>query len=53
SRKAIKEQDDSTKLAYEAVSNVRTIKAFSSQDQILKWLEKIQECPQKERNRQL
>ncbi|PON59414.1 ABC transporter [Parasponia andersonii] len=52
SSKAIKEQHDSTKLAAEAVSNLRTITAFSSQDRILKWLEKSQEAPQKESIRQ-
>ncbi|PON59409.1 ABC transporter [Parasponia andersonii] len=52
SRKAIKEQDESTKLAAEAVSNFRTITAFSSQERILKWLEKAQEAPQIESIRQ-
>ena len=36
SRKAIKSQEESSKLAAEAVSNHRTITAFSSQDRILK-----------------
>ena len=52
SRKAIKEQDESIKLAAEAVSNLRTITAFSSQDRILKWLKKTQETPRKESIRQ-
>ncbi|PON37426.1 ABC transporter [Trema orientale] len=52
SRKAIKEQDDSTKLASEAISNLRAITAFSSQDRILKWHGKAQEGPRKESIRQ-
>ncbi|KAJ0042872.1 hypothetical protein Pint_19365 [Pistacia integerrima] len=43
SKKAKKAQDESSKLAAEAVSNLRTITAFSSQDRILKRLEKAQE----------
>ncbi|XVE68022.1 hypothetical protein DITRI_Ditri09bG0035000 [Diplodiscus trichospermus] len=46
--KAIKAQDESSKLAAEAVSNFRTISAFSSQERILKMLEKAQEGPQRE-----
>ncbi|CAH8349306.1 unnamed protein product [Eruca vesicaria subsp. sativa] len=38
SKKASKAQDESCKLAAEAVSNIRTIIAFSSQERILKWL---------------
>lgn len=52
SQKAIKAQDESSKLAAEAVSNLRTITAFSSQDRILKLLEKAQEGPRKESIRQ-
>ncbi|KAJ6740665.1 ABC TRANSPORTER B FAMILY PROTEIN [Salix purpurea] len=52
SQKAIKAQDESSKLAADAVSNLRTITAFSSQDRILKMLEKAQEGPQKENIRQ-
>ncbi|XP_062010004.1 ABC transporter B family member 15-like [Rosa rugosa] len=52
SRKAIKAQDESSKLAAEAVSNLRTITAFSSQDRLLKMLEKAQEGPRKESIRQ-
>ncbi|KAK4752836.1 hypothetical protein SAY87_021634 [Trapa incisa] len=48
SQKAIKAQDESSKLAAEAVSNVRTITAFSSQDRILRMLETSQEGPRKE-----
>ncbi|KAF2316201.1 hypothetical protein GH714_041542 [Hevea brasiliensis] len=52
SQKAIKAQDESTKVAAEAVSNLRTITAFSSQDRILRMLEKAQEGPQRESIRQ-
>ncbi|OMO96717.1 hypothetical protein CCACVL1_04806 [Corchorus capsularis] len=52
SRKAIKAQQESSKLAAEAVSNHRTITAFSSQDRILKMLEKTHEGPRKENLRQ-
>ncbi|KAK7266245.1 hypothetical protein RIF29_18887 [Crotalaria pallida] len=52
SQKAIKAQDESSKLAAEAVSNLRTITAFSSQDRILKMLEKAQEGPSRESIRQ-
>ncbi|PSS33724.1 ABC transporter B family member 15 like [Actinidia chinensis var. chinensis] len=52
SKKAIKAQDESSKLAAEAVSNLRTITAFSSQARILKMLEKAQEGPQRESIRQ-
>ncbi|KAK6155140.1 hypothetical protein DH2020_009388 [Rehmannia glutinosa] len=52
SKKAIKAQDESSKLAAEAVSNLRTVTAFSSQARILKMLEKAQEGPQKESIRQ-
>ncbi|XP_034915408.1 ABC transporter B family member 15 [Populus alba] len=52
SRKAIKAQDESSKLAADAVSNLRTITAFSSQERILKMLEKVQEGPRRENVRQ-
>ncbi|OMO52739.1 hypothetical protein COLO4_37015 [Corchorus olitorius] len=52
SRKAIKAQQESSKLAAEAVSNHRTITAFSSQGRILKMLEKAHEGPRKENVRQ-
>ncbi|KAA3455984.1 ABC transporter B family member 15-like [Gossypium australe] len=52
SKKAIKAQQDSSKLAAEAVSNHRTITAFSSQDRILKMMEKAYEGPRKESVRQ-
>ncbi|OWM71606.1 hypothetical protein CDL15_Pgr005793 [Punica granatum] len=48
SQKAIKSQDESTKLAAEAVSNHRTITAFSSQDRIFKMFEMAQEGPTRE-----
>ncbi|KAJ7970916.1 ABC transporter B family protein [Quillaja saponaria] len=43
SSKAIKAQDESSKLAAEAVSNLRTVTIFSSQDRKLKMLEKAQD----------
>ncbi|KAK4281052.1 hypothetical protein QN277_012592 [Acacia crassicarpa] len=52
SSKAIKAQEESSKLAAEAVSNLRTVTAFSSQDRILKMLQKAQEGPSKESIRQ-
>ncbi|XP_010502833.1 PREDICTED: ABC transporter B family member 22-like [Camelina sativa] len=52
SKKAIKAQEESSKLAAEAVSNIRTITAFSSQERILKLLKKVQEAPQRENIRQ-
>ncbi|KAL9659657.1 hypothetical protein QQ045_024465 [Rhodiola kirilowii] len=48
SHKAIKAQDESSKLAGEAVSNLRTITAFSSQNRILQMLEKAQAGPMRE-----
>ncbi|XP_023549974.1 ABC transporter B family member 15-like isoform X2 [Cucurbita pepo subsp. pepo] len=45
SKDAIKSQEQCSKLAAEAVSNLRTVTAFSSQDHILKMLEKAQEVP--------
>ncbi|GMI68437.1 multi-drug resistance 13, ATP-binding cassette B15 [Hibiscus trionum] len=52
SQKGIKAQQESSKLAAEAVSNHRTITAFSSQDQILKMLQTANEGPRKENVRQ-
>ncbi|KAI3409392.1 uncharacterized protein J3R85_019399 [Psidium guajava] len=52
SQKAIKAQDESSKLAADAVSNHRTITSFSSQERILKMLEKAQEAPERESIRQ-
>lgn len=52
SDKAIQAQEESSKLAAEAVSNLRTITAFSSQDRILKMLEKAQEGPRRQGIRQ-
>ncbi|KAL8124431.1 hypothetical protein AgCh_012176 [Apium graveolens] len=52
SSKAIKSQDESSKLAAEAVSNLRTVTAFSSQSRILQMLEKAQEGPRRESVRQ-
>ncbi|KAK3227802.1 hypothetical protein Dsin_007664 [Dipteronia sinensis] len=52
SQKAMKAQDESGKLAAEAVSNLRTITAFSSQDRILKMLDKAQEGPRRDSVRQ-
>jgi ATP-binding cassette subfamily B (MDR/TAP) protein 1 len=52
SSKAIKAQDDSSKIVAEAVSNLRTITSFSSQNRILKMLEKAQQGPSHENIRQ-
>lgn len=52
SAKAIKAQEESCKLAAEAVSNIRTITAFSAQSTILKILERAQEGPRRESIRQ-
>ncbi|XP_027358813.1 ABC transporter B family member 15-like [Abrus precatorius] len=52
SNKAIKAQDESSKLAVEAVSNLRTITAFSSQDRFIKMLKNAQEGPSRESIRQ-
>ncbi|CAJ2665566.1 unnamed protein product [Trifolium pratense] len=52
SKQAIKAQDECSKIAAEAVSNLRTINAFSSQDRILKMLEKAQQGPSHESIRQ-
>ncbi|XP_042496562.1 ABC transporter B family member 15-like [Macadamia integrifolia] len=52
SKQAIKSQDESSKLASEAVSNLRTVTAFSSQARILAMLERAQEGPSRESIRQ-
>lgn len=52
SKKATKAQDESCKLATEAVSNIRTIIAFSSQERILKLLDMVQDGPRRESVRQ-
>lgn len=52
SSKAIKAQDESSKLAAEAVTHLRTVTAFSSQARILKMLKKTQEGPRLESIRQ-
>ncbi|XP_047314702.1 ABC transporter B family member 15-like [Impatiens glandulifera] len=52
SKKAIKAQDESSKLAAEAVFNLRTIAAYSSQARILHMLEKAQEGARRESIRQ-
>ena len=52
SSKAIKAQDQSSKIAAEAVSNLRTITSFSSQNRILRMLEKAQQGPSHENIRQ-
>ncbi|KAJ1703492.1 hypothetical protein LUZ63_003271 [Rhynchospora breviuscula] len=52
SAKAIKAQSESSKLAAEAVSNLRTVTAFSSQDRILSLFDKAQQGPRQESIRQ-
>ncbi|MFS8011215.1 putative Type I protein exporter [Helianthus anomalus] len=52
SKKAIKSQEESSKLAAEAVSNLRTITAFSSQTQILKMLLGTQKASMRDSIRQ-
>ncbi|XP_021771129.1 ABC transporter B family member 15-like [Chenopodium quinoa] len=52
SKKANKAQNESSKLAAEAISNLRIVTAFSSQDRILAMLDKAQEGPRKESIRQ-
>ncbi|KAL6899793.1 hypothetical protein ACP4OV_006451 [Aristida adscensionis] len=47
-KKSIQGQSESSKLAAEAISNLRTITAFSSQGRILRLFEKAQEGPHKE-----
>ncbi|EOA25992.1 hypothetical protein CARUB_v10019381mg [Capsella rubella] len=52
SKIAINAQDESTKLASEAVSNIRTITAFSSQERIIELFKRAQEGPRRESARQ-
>uniref|UniRef100_A0A0E0G346 Multidrug resistance protein n=1 Tax=Oryza nivara TaxID=4536 RepID=A0A0E0G346_ORYNI len=52
SKKSIHAQAESSKLAAEAVSNLRTITAFSSQERILHLFEQSQDGPRKESIRQ-
>jgi ATP-binding cassette, subfamily B (MDR/TAP), member 1 len=52
SKKSIQSQSESSKLAAEAVSNLRTITAFSSQDRILSLFDQAQDGPRKESIRQ-
>nr|CAD1831709.1 unnamed protein product [Ananas comosus var. bracteatus] len=52
SKKAVKAQAESSKLAAEAVSNLRTVTAFSSQDRILRLFDVAQEGPRRESIRQ-
>ncbi|KAL6634545.1 hypothetical protein ACP70R_027216 [Stipagrostis hirtigluma subsp. patula] len=48
SKKSIEAQSESSKLAAEAVSNLRTIAAFSAQDRIVHLFEDTQDGPRKE-----
>ncbi|CAL5059836.1 unnamed protein product [Urochloa decumbens] len=52
SKKSIQAQSECSKLADEAVTNVRTVTAFSSQDRILCLINQAQEGPRKENIRQ-
>ncbi|KAL0014188.1 hypothetical protein SO802_001257 [Lithocarpus litseifolius] len=52
SQKATKAEDESSKLTVEAITNLRTVIAFSSQERILQMLEKAQESPRHESIRQ-
>ncbi|CAN6243375.1 unnamed protein product [Urochloa humidicola] len=52
SKKSIQAQSECSKLAVEAVTNLRTVTAFSSQDRILRLFEQAQEGPCKESIRQ-
>ncbi|XP_019185748.1 PREDICTED: ABC transporter B family member 15 [Ipomoea nil] len=52
SKKASKAQEESSKLAAEAVANLRTVTAFSSQARIIQMLKKAQEGPKRESIRQ-
>ncbi|CAN1153266.1 ABC transporter B family member 15 [Linum perenne] len=52
SSKAIIAQKECSKIASEAVSNFRTITAFSSQDRIISMLDKAQDGPRRESIRQ-
>lgn len=48
SKKSIKAQEESCKLAAEAVSNIRTVTSFSSHARILEMFSQAQEGPKKE-----
>ena len=52
SKKSTQAQSECSKLAAEAVSNLRTITAFSSQNRILHLLDQAQDAPRKENIRQ-
>ncbi|KAL6888381.1 hypothetical protein ACP4OV_009407 [Aristida adscensionis] len=52
SDKSLQAQSECSKLAAEAVSNIRTITVFSSQDRILRLFEQAQDGPRKESIRQ-
>ncbi|KAL5212613.1 hypothetical protein ABZP36_023460 [Zizania latifolia] len=52
SKKSIHAQAESSKLAAEAVSNLRTITAFSSQERILRLFDQAQDGPREESIRQ-
>ncbi|XP_066329696.1 putative multidrug resistance protein [Miscanthus floridulus] len=52
SQKSIQAQSESSRLAAEAVSNLRTITAFSSQERILRLFHQAQDGPRKESIRQ-
>ncbi|WVZ75065.1 hypothetical protein U9M48_023157 [Paspalum notatum var. saurae] len=52
SKKSVQAQLESSKLAAEAVSNLRTITAFSSQSRILRLFDQAQDGPRKENVRQ-
>eukprot|EP01018_Ginkgo_biloba_P022709 Gb_36503 [translate_table: standard] len=52
SAKALKAQDKSSQLAAEAVTNIRTITAFSSQERILRLFAYTQEGPRRDNNKQ-
>ncbi|KAL3525999.1 hypothetical protein ACH5RR_014371 [Cinchona calisaya] len=51
-KKAVKAQEESSKLAAEAVSNLRIVTAFCSQDRILQMLHDAQRSPRQESIRQ-
>ncbi|RCV06779.1 hypothetical protein SETIT_1G191000v2 [Setaria italica] len=52
SKRSIRAQSEGSKLAAEAISNFRTVTAFSSQDHILHLFEETQDGPRKENIRQ-
>ncbi|KAL5722391.1 ABC-type xenobiotic transporter [Ranunculus cassubicifolius] len=52
SSRAISSQDESSKLASEAVSNIRTVTAFSSQSRILNMFDRAQDGPRRDSIRQ-